>query len=165
MKQHASLPKIASHVFLALVSGLLISLISGNHSWIKVTLFLAWGTFFLIDFLRLLLIGTRYSISGAYILFYLGILILAVSVTWLGNIFLKVILNPLFSSLAWEFQIGNLFSGLWQYVWSIPALLIGAALIISGALWENSAQYHEWHQSLFPKTPKKMFRREFTWEK
>lgn len=165
MKQRASLPKIASHLFLALVSFFLISLISGNYSWIKVMLFLAWGTFFLIDFLRLILIGTRYSIAGAYMLFYAGALIIAVSIIWLGNLLLKVILNPLFSSLSWEFQIGSLFSGPWQYILSVPALLIGVALIISGALWENDAQYHEWHQSLFPKTPKKMFRREFTWEK
>ena len=161
MKKRASAPKIASHLFLALVIYLVISLTPAAHPWVKVTLFLIWGTYFFIDFLKLMLIGTRYSLAGAYVLFYLGCLWLALFVVWLGNFLVKTAANYLSDLLAWQLEIGNLFAGIYQYVFSVPGLIIGAVLIITGALWENDAQLHEWHDTLFPKSRKRMFRREF----
>ncbi len=161
MKKPASTFKILGHLFMASVIFLLIYLLSGGHPWIKATLFMVWGVYFFIDFLKLVLIGTKHSLSGAYILFYTGCLFEVLFLIWLGNLVIKEMLNPLFNLAAWEFQIGSLFTGIYQYVFSVPSLLAGVVLIISGALWENNAQYHEWYQGLFPGSRKKMFRREF----
>ncbi len=161
MKQRASVLKITSHLFLAAVIYLAISLIPVAHSWIKATLFLVWGIYVFIDVLKLILFGTRRSLSGAYILFYVGCLVLAISFLWLGNLALKTVLNPFFAFLDWEFRMGNLFSGIYQYVFSVPGIIAGIALIIAGLLWENEAQYRKWYEALFPGTRKPMFKREF----
>lgn len=161
MKQSASASKIASHLFMALVIFFIISLLPIEQLWLKVTLYIVGGTYFYIDFLKLMLVGTRYSVRGAYIVFFTGCISLSVSVVWLANLIFKVIFNPLFNLLNWEFRIGNMLEGIYQYIFSVPALIVGAILIITGILWENNAQYLKWKESLFPGTQKRIFRREF----
>jgi hypothetical protein len=62
---------------------------------------------------------------------------------WLGNTILKL-LNPVFLALNWDFQIGNLFSGIFQYIFSIPSLICGVVLLFFAFIWDRDVQYRLW---------------------
>ncbi|HZJ40971.1 MAG TPA: hypothetical protein VFD16_01770 [Candidatus Saccharimonadales bacterium] len=100
-------------------------------------LYLVSGTYFLIIFTKLFFRYREYAKAGAYLLFYVGVVLAFLFVLWLGNMALTA-LNPLFSALGIDFKIGHLFPGVYNFIFSLPGLICGAILIVAGALWEHS---------------------------
>ncbi len=159
MKKPVNLPKRLLWFVLTIGLFVLISLISDSRLWIKGTLYAFWATYALIGFLKIIFYGTKYSVSGAYLLFYLGCLMIAMFIVWLGNAFLLGV-NLLLEIFELQFKFGLLFKDVYHYIFSLPSLISGLVMMLVSVLWENDAQYKEWHQKLFHSQQKK-FRREF----
>ena len=90
-------------------------------------LYLVLGTYFLIIFSRLFFMHRSYSMNGAYLLLYSGCLLALLFVVWSVNWLLTV-----------SFNVGQLFPGIYNFVFSLPALICGLILIAAGILWEHN---------------------------
>jgi hypothetical protein len=134
--QPASSAKILFNVLLAaFVFWVIYTLPKGER--LQAFLYLVLGTYFLIIFSRLFFMYRKHSMTGAYILFYTGGFLILLFVIWLFNLLLRT-LNPLIVSFGTDFQFGFLFPGIYDFVFSLPALICGLILVAAGILWEHN---------------------------
>ena len=131
------------HLVVALLSFYLISELLASYPTWQVTAYMAFGTFWLVDLLWIFFKDT-YCYLGLYIVIFVGSTLCLLFMAWLGNTVLKM-LNPLFVELNWDFRIGNLYNGIYQYVFSIPSLIAGVFLIFVSMVWDNNVHYRIWH--------------------
>jgi hypothetical protein len=145
MEKKASSLAIILHLLTAFISFFVINQATNHHLWVKASLFMAWGTFFLVDFVQLLTKGKPgVAMLGAYILFFVGSSLCLVFVVWVINTLLTAA-NPLFNSLNWNFQIGSLFSGLLNIAASVPSLICGLILAFIALNW-GSPNCCKWYK-------------------
>jgi len=130
------------HLLGALMSFFLIGEIFASHPIWQVTLYMAFSTFWIIDLLWIFFKDT-YTNLGLYVVLMIGSSLCLLFVFWFGNTLLKT-LNPLFSELNWDFRIGNLFPGVYQYVFSLPGLISGLFLVFAATVWDNNVHYRIW---------------------
>jgi len=131
--------KKLAHIVLAIFSFALVYLIQGLPR-LQATLFLVLGTFWLVDLLKILFIDSEYVNFGMFATLFVGSVLCLLFIIWLVNTVIKIF-NPLFDILNWNFNIGNLFSDLYQYLFSIPALICGIVLIAFSINWDNYGVY------------------------
>jgi len=79
--------------------------------------------------------------TGAYILFYSGCLLLLISLLNIGNRGL-VLLSSLLTSWNINFHFENLFTDIYAFVFSLPALISGIIMIIAGVLWDRRNSFY-----------------------
>ena len=110
---------------------------------LRATLFMFWGTYWLIDLLKVLFADSKYVNLGSIVMFWVGSILCCLSILWLANTALKT-LNPLFLAINWEYQIGNIFNGIHQYIFSIPSFISGLVLLFVALIWDKDVQYWLW---------------------
>jgi flagellar biosynthesis protein FlhB len=132
------------HVFMALFTLYLIYKFCAPYPIMQATLYLALGTFWLVDLLYVLFYRSEYPMLGMYVALIAGFTLCFLFFLWLGNTILKG-LNFVFNTFNLDFHIGNLFSGIYQYIFSIPSLISGVALIIVALIWDNNVHYRLWN--------------------
>ncbi len=142
MKQnHPLLSRLACLIGLGVILVAILAL-PEQLLWLESSLLMFWATISLIFVVRAFLFECEYFVGISLGVFFIGAWLLAGFIIWLGNMFLKLLLNPIFSLANWQFQIGNLFSYAWNYALSLPALICGASLFFIGILWNEDNKYH-----------------------
>ncbi len=114
----------------------------GNLLWLQSSLLVFWTSIAVLVLVRAFLFESDYLTPVSFLMFYFGCLMITAFFIWLGNTALKLILNPLFSLVDWNFKIGNLFPEAWNYALSLPALVCGISLAVIGVLWNSDIKYH-----------------------
>ena len=144
MEKKASSLAIILHLLTAIILFFVIDQFIDNHPWIQASLFMIWGTFFFIDFLKILTKGRNgIGILGAYVLFYVGMSLIILFFIWAGNAILKLA-NPLFIVWGWEFHIGNLFQNIYNFAASLPSLICGLILATVALAWGDKTYSKNW---------------------
>lgn len=138
MKKFVALRKMV-HIIMAVLTFFLIKEIY-VHPVLEASLFMAWGTYWVIDLSKVLFNDTDYEMLGGFLTFWLGSILLILFSVWLGNIVLKIF-NLGFYALGLDFSIGNLYKGIFQYVFSFPSLICGAILLYFGFSWDKYMRY------------------------
>lgn len=139
-KLPASGPKIFFHLLVA--ASLYLSLnaiISASNPWLKAAVFMLYGTFVLIDFTKLLFMNRHgVAMAGAYLLFYVGCLLIFMFLLWFANTVAKFILNDLTVYFGiHSLGLGNIFSGIYRFLFSAPSLICGLILVLAGIIWDS----------------------------
>ncbi len=134
------------NIIAALILFFLINQFFNENPKVEATLFMAWGTLFLIVFLKLLTKRVeKAGMFGAYASFYAGVILEFVFLVWVVNNLLKL-LNLVFIALNWEFKIGNLFPDTYNFLASLPSLICGLILILVGLNWGKSPSQNMWYR-------------------
>lgn len=126
-KQPFSLSAFLMNSFLALMSFVFVDMFNESNPRMSTGFMMLIGTYYLIIIMKFLFLHRKHSMSAAYFLFYTGLLLVVVFVVWLGNWLLTI-----------SFQVGHLFPGIFNFACSVPALICGLILMLSGTLWEHS---------------------------
>jgi hypothetical protein len=132
-----------AHIIVALISFFFVWKYFAPYPIWQATLYMAFGTFWLVDLLKVLF-SNNYSMLGVYVTLFVGSILCFMFFIWGGNTLLKAF-NYLFLAFNWEFRIGNLFSGIYQYIFSIPSLICGVILLSISIIWDNNVQYRLWN--------------------
>ena len=134
--RHPVLMRLACVVGLGAILVAILALPS-NLLWLKSSLLMFWASAALLLSVRLFFMP-----SGIFLMFYAGCVIGTLFLFWLGNMALKILLNPVFTLIDLEFRIGNLFTGGWHYALSLPGLICGVVLAAVALLWDAGTKYH-----------------------
>lgn len=126
-KQPFSPAKFFMNSLLALMSFVFVDMFSETNPRMSTSFMMLIGTYYLIIIMKFLFLHRKHSMTAAYFLFYTGLALVIIFVVWLGNWLL---------SLA--FNVGHLFPGIFNFACSLPALICGLILMLSGTLWEHS---------------------------
>ena len=112
------------------------NLIYAKHPKLAVAGIMFLGAYYFIIIMQFIFLRRRHSMTGAYILFYSGCLLLLISLLNIGNRGL-VLLSSLLTSWNINFHFENLFTDIYAFVFSLPALISGIIMIIAGILWDR----------------------------
>ena len=116
----------------------LIRLIPNEHEWVRASLMMLWGIAALASLLHVSLKPwPELKWIGADIFGFLGLVMVAGFIIWLGSIIARAVnIIPLIFGLDW--RIGPLFHGISAFVFSLPGLITAVILFIIAIIWKDS---------------------------
>jgi hypothetical protein len=126
-KQPFSFLAFSLNSLLALMSFVFVDVFYKTNPWTSTGLMMLIGTYYLIIITKFIFLHRKFSMTGAYFLIYTGLALAILFIIWLGSWIISI-----------SFHVAHLFSGIYNFIFSLPILVCGIILIIAGALWEHS---------------------------